>query len=327
MANSFINAEKVTQTSLRLLEREIVLPRLVWREAKLQENIRQSKGDTVTVRLPAYVNAQTRALRSGAPRAKGELHERAVAVKLTADVYSDIPITDEQLSLDIKNFGQEVLAPVNASIGRGVEDHLAATVVGANYHTEIEVSEDDALKGIAQARKVLNQANIPAGGRTLLVGADWDMALVTCDKLVRYDQSNTTSTLRDAAIGRLYGFQVVVSNLLPPGTAIAFHSTAFAFVTMAPLVPAGAPWGAFGSYGGIAMRNVRVFDPDEVEDRFIADAWVGSKAVTDQGEFNSNGQFEPADVPEDDGSDGLFVRAVKLSIAPAEEPEPDGDDG
>src|SRR5699024_1096595 len=106
---------------------------------------------------------------------------------------------------------------------------------------------------------------------------------------VRYDQSNSTSTLQDATIGRFYGFEVVTSNLIAPGEAYAFHNTAYALTTRSPVVPSGAPWGDTYSWDGFAIRAVRVFDPDRVEDRFITDSWIGTAVVTDQGEFNDNG--------------------------------------
>lgn len=49
--SDFIKAEKVVATGLGLLEREVVLPRLVWRDAAIAD-VRGAKGDTITCRLP-----------------------------------------------------------------------------------------------------------------------------------------------------------------------------------------------------------------------------------------------------------------------------------
>lgn len=312
--SDFIKAERVVRTSLGLLEREVALPRLVWRDAAIAD-VRLAKGDTITVRLPSYAKANTRALRSGAARTKTSLHERAIDVKLTTDVYLDVPISDEELTLDIEDFGSQVLTPVIGGVARGLEDNVASTITGADYAHDIDLDLEDLKGSFAEARELLNKSYVPAGGRTLLIGSEVDSALIQLDNLVRADQSGTTDTLREATIGRVYGFNVVVSNLIAPGEAYAFHSTAFAMTARAPIVPAGAPWGATQSFAGFAIRTVRVFDPDEVEDRFIADSWIGSNIVTDQGEFNANGVWEPATEPESDGSDAQFIRAVKLSAA------------
>lgn len=309
--SDFIKAEKVVQTSLGLLEREVVLPRLVWRDAA--GDFRGAKGDTISMRLPSYAKAKKRALRSGAARVKSQLHERKVDVSLSTDVYMDVPITDEELSLDIENFGTQVLNPVLGGVARTLEDELAERITGATYAKSIELDMAQIKAVVAEAREMLNKANVPAGDRTLLIGAEVDTAIIQLDNFVRLDQSGTTDTLREATIGRVYGFNVVTSNLVAPGEAFAFHKTAYVLNSRAPIVPAGAPWGATSSFAGFAIRTVRVFDPDEVEDRFVADAWCGANVVTDQGSFNANGMWEPAEEPEDDESDAQFIRAVHLT--------------
>ncbi|HLR84802.1 MAG TPA: P22 phage major capsid protein family protein [Nocardioidaceae bacterium] len=309
--SDFIKVEKVVRTALGLLEREVVLPRLVWRDAA--GDFRGAKDDTISIRLPAYGVANTRALRSGDARTKSSLHERKVDVTLDTDVYMDVPITDEELTLDIEDFGGQVLAPVVSAVARGLEDDLVSTITGATYAHDIALDMNDLKGTFAEARQLLNKSRVPAGGRTLLIGSEVDSALIQLDNLVRYDQSNTTETLREASIGRVYGFNVVVSNEIDPGDAYAFHNTAYVLNSRAPVVPAGAPWGASQSFAGFAIRTVRVFDPDAVEDRFIADSWVGSNIVTDQGAFDGNGAWTPVENPADNGSDAQFIRAVKLS--------------
>lgn len=316
--NDFIKAEKVVRTALGILEREVLLPSLVWRDAG--GDFRGAKGDAITVRLPAYAVANRRTLRSGAARAKSSLHERKVILTLTEDIYMDVPITDEQLTLDIEEFGTQVLNPVLGGVARGLEDVLVETMTGATYATEIEIDLADLKGTVAAARKALNDAEVPAGDRTLLVGSAVEAELIQLDNFVKADESGSTSTLRDATIGRFYGFTVVSSNRIAPDEAYAFHKTAYVLSQRAPIVPAGAPWGATHSFAGMAIRTVRVFDPDEVEDRFVTDAWVGANIVKDAGEFDANGKFIPSEEPAANGSDELFVRAVKLA-APAPAPE------
>src|SRR5690606_35125872 len=124
--------------------------------------------------------------------------------------------------------------------------------------------------------------------------------------------------LQEAMLPRVAGFTIVPSNALDPDVAIAFHRTAFVLSSRAPIVPAGAPWGAVQSAGGFAVRTVRVFDPDEVEDRFIADAWAGTNIVRDHGTFDANGKFVPSAEPDlAGGTDLKFVRAVKLALPSA----------
>lgn len=234
-------------------------------------------------------------------------------MSLNTNVYMDVPIADEELTLDIEDFGTQILNPVLGGVARSLEDELATLITGATYAKSIELDLSDIKGVVAGARELLNKANVPAGDRTLLIGAEVDTEIIQLDNFVRFEQSGTTETLREATIGRVYGFNVVTSNLIAPGEAFAFHKTAYVLNSRAPIVPAGAPWGATSNFAGFAIRTVRVFDPDEVEDRFVADAWCGTNVVKDQGTFNADGVWEPAEDPADDGSDAKFVRAVHLT--------------
>lgn len=311
MAVEVIKADKVVRTALGLLERESVLPRLVWRDGV--GDFAGAKDDTISVRLPAYGKAKTRALRSGAERVKSNLYQRKIDVTLTDDIYMDVPISDEVLELDITDFGIEILNPVVAGIVRGITDNLITTVQGATYANEFAADIDDLKGTFAYARELLNKSQVPQTDRVMLIGAEIDSAMIQVDNLVSADKSGSTDTLREAKIGRVYGFDVYPSTEIAPGEAFAFHKTAYALVGRAPKVPAGAPWGAVASFAGFAVRTVRVFDPDEVEDRFIADAWVGSNVVTDVGAFTASGMWVPAENPSEVGAASKLIRAVHIT--------------
>jgi hypothetical protein len=62
----------------------------------------------------------------------------------------------------------------------------------------------------------------------------------------------------------------------------------------APVVPAGAPFGATQSYQGMALRIVRVLDPATITDVLATDTWCGVNVVTDEGGFDSNGLWVPS---------------------------------
>lgn len=294
--SNFLKSEMVVNTALGLLIRDVTLGALVWSDAV--GDFSGAKDDTVTIRVPAYAPADKRALRSGAARTKSQLHERGVDVKLDIDVYKDVPITDEQLSLDITDFGAQVLNPVVGGIGEGLEDEIADVMTDATYRNVLthDISADNAYNTVVAARTKLNNANVPFAGRALCVGSDFEAALLTCENFVRADASGTTDTLRESKIGRIAGFDVYAIPAFPPDFSVAFHKTAFAMGQRAPQVPAGAPWGASSNYQGMAIRTVRVFDPDTVEDRFIADAWIGVTAVEDDGSW-VDGKFVPATEP------------------------------
>ena len=315
MANTFVNAEKVVRTGLGLLERELVLPRLVWRDAG--GSFRGAKDDTISIRVPAYLTHRTRVMRSPTALVFDELAETKVDVTLDTHVYKGIRISDEEMTLDIVDFSEQVTMPAARAVARGVEDTVATAITGATYPADSQVVIDEAapLAAVLRARRLLNDANVPFEGRVLLLGSAVEELILGTNLLTQVDTSGSDSALRDAIIGRLRGFTVVTSNAIPPGEAYAFHRTAFALALQAPVVPAGASWGDSVAAGGIAMRALRDYAPEATggpSDRLLVDVFAGADVVTDEGEFDENGKFVPWD---GDGHepDGVLTRAVKLT--------------
>lgn len=325
--SDFIKAEKVVATALGLLLREITLPALVWRDAG--GDFAGAKNDTISIRLPAYAPARTRALRSGAARTKDTIHERKVDVTLDTDVYKDIGISDEELTLDIADFGAQVLNPVLIGVAQELENQVAAEITGASYENTIahNTSTDDPYETAVAARAYLNNAYVPMAGRVIVAGSAYESELLNSERFIDASRSGSTQTLREAEIGRVAGFTVYNSPAIPSDEAYVFHRTAYVMSQRAPVVPSGAPWGASQSYQGLAIRTVRVFDPNEVEDRFIADSWVGSNVVKDFGHYDDDpddgGKFVPGEDPADPitghsdtwlNDSERLVRAVKITV-------------
>lgn len=294
--STFLKADRIVSTALGILRRELVLPALVWRDAA--GDFAGAKDDTISIRLPAYAKARTRDLRSGATRTRDNLAEQKVDVTLDTDVYKDIRISDEELTLDIANFGVQVLNPVMAGVAETLEDGLISTIEGGSYAQSIaySYSSGDAWKNlIVPARELLNKARVPQSGRVLAVGSGVETELLSTDMFVKANESGSTSALSDAVIGRKAGFTIVSVPGLKPDEAYAFHQTAYVMSNRAPVVPAGAPYGASQSFGGFAMRVVRVLDHDAIQDILAVDSWVGTNLVKDPGYFDANGRFVPTD--------------------------------
>lgn len=324
MANgdNFIKAEKVAKTALGLLEREIVLPGLVWKDAA--GDFDGAKGDTISIRLPAYVKAQRRNLRSDAPIVTGEIHEQKVDLTLDTHIYTPVHVRDSEMTLDIEDFGAQVLTPVVASVARELENLVAEEMAAATYQTALTFDPDtqDIYNVLVTARSNLNKASVPMGGRRLVVGADMEAAILTSDQFKASDLSDE-SALREAQIGRIAGFDVFTIPGIDPDIAVAFHQTAFALSTRAPIVPAGAGWGASQAFSGLAIRALRDYDFTNVRDRLLSDIYAGVDAVKDTGHFDAEGRFEPVLDPADPvtgdpdpllNDTARLVRAVKITL-------------
>lgn len=316
MAIEVIKAEKVVGAVLGALQREVVLPQLVWIDPG--GDFKGAKNDTITLTIPAVTSARSRTMRSGSTRSRDSLTEGKVAVTLDTNLYKDVPITDEELTLDIEDLGRQVLQPIATAMVEGWEDEFVDLMEGADYALGVDWDPDDVHATLVRAGKYLDLARVPRSGRSVALGTNLAEQVVTNDLLRRNDGAGTAATpaLQDARItSPLAGFSnIVVVPGMDPNRGFAFHRTAYAGASKVPVVPAGVGYGAVMSSNGFRMRMIRDFDSsaDGWEDILGFDAFVGSDIVRDHGAFNSTGRWVPSPDPDPNGSDLLFVRAVEF---------------
>lgn len=288
MANSFLKATRIAAAALGLLQREIVLPSLVWRDAG--GDFAQAFGDTISIRVPARTNARSRTLRTDRPTTSegagiiqmDELTETKVDVTLDEDIYNAVAVTDENLTLDILNFGQQILTPQVRAVAEGLENKLAAQMTGSPTATSLTLDTADPYKTLVDARVAMNKANVPMSERTCVVGADLEGVFLKSDHIAQAQQSGSDSALRDAIIGRVAGFgNIYVSNALPPDVGYCFHRTAYVLSLRAPAIPDGASYGNSQAFSGLAMRWLRDYDFRNVQDRSLIDVYAGTNIIAD----------------------------------------------
>lgn len=315
--NSFLKPSVIGQTMIQLLFRELVVARTVWTDAVRPDEFVRALDDTVNLRVPARRAARTRTLRAGTALQTDVSNEFAVPVRLTTDVYNGAPITDEELDLDITDFGAQVLVPQVRAVAEGIEDIIVAEITGASYDDVIDIDESDPYETFVDARKLLNDANVPKANRFVLVGSGVESALLKSDRFVKFDTAgpDAVNAFQEATIGRVAGFTVVQSNAVDEDEAYAYVRSAFVLAGRTPKVPMGASFGeqvplsraegsqVGASLNGLSARWVMDYDSVNATDRSFTSSWVGTATVED-----------PEDVTDAD-SDTSFIRGLKLSLS------------
>jgi len=304
MAFTAVKVGKIARTGLGMLIRELVIARTVWTDAV--DSFDGALSDTVTIRMRGRVAARTRVLRAGTAVAPDTIVEFPVPVVLTTDVYQSVPLSDEVENLDITDFAAQILMPQTEAVALGVEDQIADAISGATFPVgnEIELNEADPYLTAVDARKLLNDANVPTSQRTLLVGSGVEAAILKSDRFVKTDNIGTegaVDALRESTIGRIAGFNVVQSNAVAENEAYAYHKTAFILGLRAPKVPESVKTGRSESFAGFAMRWIKDYDYLNTTDRSLVNTWVGTAVVTDP------------DDPTNVASDRSLIRAVKIT--------------
>lgn len=281
MANTYIKAAQIVQAAALLLQREIVLPRLVWTQP--DANFRGALNDTVTLRVPAVLTSRTRTLRGTDALQADTLTETSVPVVLDTHVYSLLNITDEELTLDIADFAAQVLAPQMRAVAEGMENSIVDALEGATPADTISLNDfADPYVTLIEANRILNANNVPRNGRVVVVGSSIEAEILSSDRFSKVDQAGSSDALRDATITRVAGFTIVGSNALDPWTAYAMDQYAVAFANVAPALPDGASMKERVSTAGLALRYIRDYNPSNSTgpvDRSLVDAFVGAASV------------------------------------------------
>ena len=303
MPNTFLKPTVIANTAIGLLYRELVVARTVWTDAINPGEFQGAFADTVTMRVPARRSARTRTLRAGTAIVNDTSAEFGVDVKLDTDIYNGAPITDEEFTLDIGDFGAQVLMPQIRAVAEGLEDIVVSEIESATYPAAMTVNADASDLVVSgstdwylvanRARRLLNDQNVPKAQRTLLVASDVEEDILNSDRFTRFDSlgDSAEDALREGTIGRIGGFNVVPSNALDAGQAFAYHRTAFVLAARAPRVPQGVNMGvvrglneaqgAAGAYNGIGVRWIMDYDYTNTTDRSLVNTWAGTATVAD----------------------------------------------
>ncbi|WP_102923929.1 P22 phage major capsid protein family protein [Streptomyces noursei] len=271
MANAF-EIDEVASTALGLLSHQAVLGATVYRDAEAE--FIGGRGSIVGVRLPKQRTAKDY---SGTTEYV-DVEEGIAHVKLTDEPTDAAKLGTRDMSLDIRDFGAQVLMPQLDSVSRYIEKNLAGLMNTQSASADSVVIDPAApLKAIAAASAEFVRREIEPGDRFLAVGPDVYGALLDVEQLQRVDASGDDSMLSRAEIGTLFGFRVIVSPHLTGATA--YHKTAFALANRAPNANEGAGKSSSKTFNGYAIRATIDYSADVKSDVSIVDSLCGSSIL------------------------------------------------
>ncbi len=294
MPHVFVKPSLVVQTAVEILQRQRVLQALVTTDGL--GDFGGSNNDTINIRVPAIAGAHTRTLRaSDRTLTTDDLVEYSIPVQLTEHVYSAIKLTDEQRTLDIQDFARQVVMPQVSAMAYKLEDLIADLVDSPSYDEVLEIDPYDTFPGFIDARRKLNDANVPDQNRVLVVGSAVEANILKDDQFRQFQQSGDANALRRAYLGDIAGMRVFRSNAIPADTAYEWHPTAFVYVNRAPKMSEGVVASASYAADNVALRWLADWSYSEIGLRSLVDVFTGYKVITE--------------------ANGDFVRGVKLRLS------------
>lgn len=85
------------------------------------------------------------------------------------------------------------------------------------------------LAAITAARRDLNKQNVPQSDRILLISPDKEKDMLDIPNFIEADKYGSREALLNGEIGQVFGFRVLVSNVLSDDQAYAYHRECVGF--------------------------------------------------------------------------------------------------
>lgn len=285
MPNTYIKPEKYVALALASLEKKTILPMAF---TKVDGTVfKGARDDQLTVfRTPGITRARDYEWRTRTnPIVLDRIARSETTIKMNDHIYNAIPITDEELSLDVTNFNAEILDPQMTAVAERAEGKVWNALKNNNgfKRTDLEVSEGErVLSELLKIKSVLDAQGTPKANRRLIVGEAMARWIALSDDLQKYDPNQATTTFRQATLGRIADFEIIEFSGIEDNSFYAVHQSALVFANMAPASPEGATYSHRQSYNGWALRVLRDYDPNFLRDRSIVSMFGGTAPVKDE---------------------------------------------
>ena len=202
MSNAFLSVAEIAKESLLRLRNNLVMRELVYSDHSGEY---AQKGDTVNVRMPATFQAED----FSSSISEQAVKEGAVPVKLDRIADVSVDITSKELTLNVQDFGFQVAEGAMQALAQKIDADLLELYADIPYVAGGATPGNlpNALADIAGARQVLNEQGAPFGNRSAVWNPATEANLIILDAIVGADKSGSTAALREAAVGRVLGFE------------------------------------------------------------------------------------------------------------------------
>ena len=171
--------------------------------------------------------------RFGDPSDQNPDGETPVAFK-TASLTTDTITLDQWTNLPYRipdRVAKQSRVPLEAKLARKAGKEMAiymdkkilAELATLTAQVTYATLDTMALADITEARKLLNRANVPQSDRVILISPEKEQDMLNIDNFLHADKYGAREALLNGEIGRVFGFRVLVSNLLAAGESYAYH--------------------------------------------------------------------------------------------------------
>lgn len=291
MANDFLTPDVIARQALATLYENLVMVPLVHTEHSVNFTGAQKVGDTVRIRKPAVLNASLFNRTSGI--SIQDVDEDYVNISMDKIADTSVAVNSEELALDIQSFDDQIMSPAIEGLAQFIDRQILSLKSDVTQVAGVTPSgrEWDKPEVLIEAGRQLDIRKVPPTLRHAVTGPTTQAEWLDSDIIKHADKSGSTEALRAGSIGRnLFGFDAYMTqNVAQPASSpatgqpttevgVAFHPSAFAFISRPMEVPPGAA-GSVQSYNGISVRVVQQYDITKKRTVISFDILFGIKTI------------------------------------------------
>lgn len=305
-----VKMEKVTELGVAALKSLAWLPPIF--QTFPGDRFKGALNDTLTWTTGRYTIAGEYEWRTRLnPVQLQRIGQTSATVKLDKHLIQATPVTNEQATLDIRSFGQEIVVPqmeaMNVEISHQIMKALRAAPLA---YTNVNATSGDKPSAVAvNAHLKLQRAGVPNEGRFWIVGANAEEWLLSSDELMDPRRAGGDRLLSDNVIGRIRGFNVVSGSSLVGENEMYFgHKSGLLVANIAPEAPFDVPNSGRYSVGGMSLMGTLGYDWSYQSTVSTLSTFMGVNSVNDELQLDDEG----LPVFNDDGDPVLTGKNVRI---------------
>jgi hypothetical protein len=278
-AGSFI-PQIWANTALEILRSKVVAAKLVTRDSDIAAF---QVGDTLNIPYPGAFTANDKAANTAVTLQT----PTATTTTVTLNKHKEASFLVEDAARATAN--QDIIARYMEAAVIPIAEQIESDILGlySQFTNTVGTSGTDITAAtVRSARKTLNDNKAPQGNRALIVSDKDEIALLGDSALQNYFAFSQTQGVAEGSIGRLYGFDVYQSQLVPvvSGTPNSTKNLAFdpgaVILAMRGLPDAPAGTGAQTSVvqdpvSGLSLRVTMAYNASNLGVQVTVDVLYG----------------------------------------------------
>jgi len=207
MSNDFLEYKKVAAEAMLRLQNNLVMANLVHTNYSAEY---ASFGEEIQIKKPATFDART----FTSAIDPEDVEEKHVSVKLDKIFDVSVELTAKEMTLNIDDFGEQVVEGAVQALAQKIDSELTQLYADVPYVAGggTPGNVPNAVKDVTYARKVLNDNKAPMMDRRAVWGPEAEAELLALDAFSGADKTASTQALREASLGRLFGFDNYMSQ-------------------------------------------------------------------------------------------------------------------